>query len=80
VEVVAEKLLTYGLGRGVEHQDMPLVRSITRDAARSDNRFASLVLGVVKSRPFQMNTKSAEPAVSSQTEPSRDRDSKKGGR
>ena len=80
VEVVAEKLLTYGLGRGVEYQDMPLVRSIARDAAPNDNRFASLVLGVVKSKPFQMNTKSVDAAVPSQTEPSRDKDSKKGGR
>ena len=80
VEVVAEKLLTYGLGRGVEYQDMPLVRSIARDAAGNDNRFASLVLGVVKSKPFQMNTRSAETSVPSQTEPPRDRESKKGGR
>ena len=33
VRVVTEKLLTYALGRGVEYQDMPLVRSIVRDAA-----------------------------------------------
>ena len=33
VEVTAEKLLVYGLGRGLEHQDMPLVRAIARDAA-----------------------------------------------
>ena len=57
VEVVAEKLLTYALGRGVEYQDMPLVRSISRDAAKNDNRFSTLVLGVVKSKPFQMNMK-----------------------
>jgi hypothetical protein len=57
VEVVAEKLLTYGLGRGVEYQDMPLVRSLARDAAKNDNKFSALVLGVVKSRPFQMNQK-----------------------
>ena len=57
VEVVAEKLLTYALGRGVEYQDMPLVRAIARDAAKNDNRFSALVLGVVKSKPFQMNMK-----------------------
>ena len=57
VTVAAEKLLIYGLGRGVEYQDMPLVRSIARDAGKSGNRFSALVLGVVKSRPFQMNTK-----------------------
>jgi hypothetical protein len=57
VEVAAEKLLVYGLGRGAEYQDMPLVRAIARDADASGNRFSALVLGVVKSRPFQMNTK-----------------------
>ena len=64
VEVVAEKLLTYALGRGVEYQDMPLVRSISRDAARSDNRFSALVLGVVRSKPFQMNMKVQDAPVS----------------
>jgi hypothetical protein len=60
VRVIAEKLLTYGLGRGVEHQDMPLVRSIVRGAAGSNYRFSALVLGVVKSAPFQNNLKGAE--------------------
>jgi mono/diheme cytochrome c family protein len=57
VEVAAEKLLTYALGRGVEYQDMPLVRTIARDAARDNNRFAALVMGVVRSAPFQKNMK-----------------------
>ena len=57
VRVVTEKLLTYALGRGVEYQDMPLVRSIVRDAAASNYQFSSLVLGIVKSPPFQMNMK-----------------------
>jgi hypothetical protein len=56
VEVVAEKLLTYGLGRGVEYRDMPVVRSIAKDAAANGNRFSALVLAVVKSQPFQMNS------------------------
>jgi mono/diheme cytochrome c family protein len=60
VRVIVDKLLTYGLGRGVEHQDMPLVRSIARDAAASNYRFSSLVLGVIKSAPFQNNLKGAE--------------------
>jgi hypothetical protein len=51
----AEKLLTYALGRGVEYQDMPVVRAIVREAARDDYRFSSLVLGIAKSAPFQMN-------------------------
>jgi len=51
---VAEKLLTYALGRNLESYDAPVVRSITRAAAQSDYRFSSLVLGIVKSTPFQM--------------------------
>ncbi|HYV61862.1 MAG TPA: DUF1592 domain-containing protein [Bryobacteraceae bacterium] len=55
--VVTEKLLTYSLGRGVEYQDMPLVRSIVRDSADSNYKFSSVVMGVVKSPAFQMNMK-----------------------
>jgi hypothetical protein len=79
VQVVAEKLLTYALGRGVEYQDMPLVRSIAHDAAHNDNRFSALILGVVKSKAFQMNMKVLEPAVPShQAVASGDTDRKKG--
>jgi len=60
VEVAAEKLLVYALGRGVEYQDMPLVRKIARDAGRANNRFSALVLAVVKSEPFQRNMKVQE--------------------
>ena len=60
VEVAAEKLLTYALGRGVEYQDMPLVRAIAHDAAKQDNRFSALVLNVVKSKAFQMNMKTQD--------------------
>ncbi len=63
VEVVAEKLLTYALGRGVEYQDMPLVRSLARDAAKNGNKFSALVLGIVKSKPFQMNMKMQETSI-----------------
>lgn len=52
-----EKLLTYALGRGVEFGDMPVVRSIVHEAGRDDYRFSSVVLGIVKSEPFQMNRK-----------------------
>jgi uncharacterized protein DUF1585 len=57
VRVSIEKLLTYALGRGLEYQDMPLVRTIARDVAQQDNRFSALVLAVVRSAPFQTNTK-----------------------
>ena len=49
-----EKLLTYALGRRVEYFDMPAVRTVVRDAARTDYRFSSLIAGIVKSVPFQM--------------------------
>ena len=60
LRVVAEKLLTYGLGRGVDAPDMPLVRSLVRDAAAADYRFSTLVLGVIKSAPFQNNLKGGD--------------------
>jgi Protein of unknown function (DUF1592)/Protein of unknown function (DUF1588)/Protein of unknown function (DUF1585)/Protein of unknown function (DUF1587)/Protein of unknown function (DUF1595) len=60
VQVVAEKLFTYALGRGVEYRDMPIVRSIARDAQSHGDRFSSLVLAIVNSKPFQMNTKIGE--------------------
>ena len=56
-------LLTYALGRGLEYYDMPVVRAIVRDAARSDYRFSSLVTGIVTSAPFQMK-KAQETAAS----------------
>ena len=54
VRTLAEKLLTFALGRGVDHADAPAVRQVLREAARDDNRFSSLVLAIVKSTPFQM--------------------------
>jgi len=36
---------------------MPLVRAIARDVARKDNRFSALVMAIVRSAPFEMNTK-----------------------
>lgn len=55
VRVITEKLMIYALGRGTDYYDMPLIRSIVRDADRNNDRFSSLVLGVVRSEPFQMN-------------------------
>ena len=54
VTTVAEKLLTYALGRGIEHYDRPALRAIVRDAAADGHRWSSLVLGVARSLPFQM--------------------------
>jgi cytochrome c551/c552 len=55
VRTVTEKLLTYALGRGVEYDDMPVVRSIVREAAKNDYRFSVVVLEIVRSMPFRMN-------------------------
>jgi hypothetical protein len=54
VQTLTERLMTYALGRSVEAHDMPAVRKVVRDAARDSYRFSSLVLGIVKSAPFQM--------------------------
>jgi hypothetical protein len=51
---LTEKLMTYGLGRGVEYYDMPAVREVVRQAAPSDYRWSAIILGIVKSTPFQM--------------------------
>ncbi|MCY4633902.1 MAG: DUF1592 domain-containing protein [Acidobacteria bacterium] len=53
LRTIAEKLLTYALGRGVNYLDAPTVRQIVREAARDDHRWSSLVLGIVRSAPFQ---------------------------
>ncbi len=51
---VGEKLLAFALGRAVEYYDAPAVRRIVRDAEEHDYRFSSLILGIVRSTPFQM--------------------------
>jgi hypothetical protein len=62
VGVLTEKMLTYAMGRGLEHYDMPAVRKIVRDARATNYRFSSIVLGVARSVPFQMKEISG-PAV-----------------
>ena len=54
VGTMTEKLLTYALGRGLDHHDGPAVRRIVSEAAASDYQFSALVLGIVESNPFQM--------------------------
>ena len=53
ITTVIERLLTYALGRGAEYYDRPAIRTILRDTA-SDDHWSAIVLGVVKSAPFQM--------------------------
>jgi hypothetical protein len=54
VRTMTEKLLVYGLGRGLEGHDMPAVRGIVRDSSAANYRFSSLILNIVKSAPFQL--------------------------
>jgi uncharacterized protein DUF1585 len=61
IQNLTEKLMAYALARRIEYFDMPAIRSITRDAAKNNNRFSSLVLGIVKSPAFQMSK--VEPAT-----------------
>jgi hypothetical protein len=63
VETVIEKLLSYAVGRGVEYYDRPAIRKIAREAAASDYRWSSIILGIVKSAPFQMRRSASEPGT-----------------
>jgi cytochrome c551/c552 len=61
VGAMTEKLLMYGVGRETKYYDMPVVRAVMRNAAGNQYRFSDLVLGIVKSAPFQMRMKEAVP-------------------
>jgi len=54
VENFTERLLTYALGRGTEEYDQPVVRKIAREAAANNHRWSAIILGIVKSKPFQL--------------------------
>ncbi|MEQ1870146.1 MAG: DUF1592 domain-containing protein [Vicinamibacterales bacterium] len=62
---LTEKLMTYGLGRGLDYYDRPVIRKIVRDAKMSDYRWSSLIMGIVSSKPFQMRMPSASGAAAS---------------
>jgi hypothetical protein len=55
--VVAEKMMTYALGRGLEASDMPVVRRIVKKSRENDYHLSSIVMGIIESAPFQMRTK-----------------------
>jgi Protein of unknown function (DUF1592)/Protein of unknown function (DUF1588)/Protein of unknown function (DUF1585)/Protein of unknown function (DUF1595) len=54
VSALAEKLLTYALGRGIESYDAPAIRTIVRQSKAQSFRISSIILGIVRSEPFQM--------------------------
>jgi len=59
VRTLTEKLMTYGLGRGLEFYDMPVVRAVARDAAKKNYRFSAIVAGIVSSSPFRQKAPQA---------------------
>jgi hypothetical protein len=61
VEALTGKLLMYALTRNIQHYDQPMIRVIARESARQNYTFASLVLGVVNSVPFQSRRAQAAP-------------------
>ena len=56
VRTVTEKLLSYAIGRNVDYYDQPTIRRIVSEAAFDDYRWSSIILGIVKSMPFQMRS------------------------
>ena len=62
VATVTERMLTYALGRGVEYEDMPVIRSIVRDAQKDNYRFMSILMGIINSDPFNKRVKQVEEA------------------
>jgi hypothetical protein len=60
VGTITERLLMYAIGRNLQYYDAPTVRAVMRDAEPANHTLASLVLGIVKSRPFQMREAGGE--------------------
>ena len=75
---LAEKLMTYVLGRGVEYYDVPTVDAIAENLDRDNGRFSTLLLGVLDSAPFQqrrVNPNSSSRAPISSSSPTSTRES-----
>ena len=64
VRTLTEKMMTYGLGRGLEYYDMPTVRRIAMDASGTNYKFSSVVLGIVNSTAFKMRRVQEAPSAS----------------
>ena len=57
VECLVEKMLTFGLGRGVEHYDGPVIKDLSNAMAKNGYKLSTLVVEVIKSYPFQYRQK-----------------------
>ena len=60
VRCVAEKMLTYALGRGLEYYDRRAVNTIVEALGKENDRFSALLIEIVKSDPFQKRTTPGE--------------------
>ena len=67
VQTFTEKLMTFGLGRGIEYYDMPTVRRIVREAAADNYRFSTLVMEIVSSEQFRMKSAPAVEVAAAET-------------
>lgn len=56
----SEKMLTYGLGRGVDYYDRAALDEIVDKIQKQDERFSSLIGAIVQSTPFQMQRTDAD--------------------
>ena len=68
VRNLAEKLLTYGIGRGLEFYDNRALNQICAQAAQADHKFSALVIAIVKSDPFRLR-RGAELVKANETAP-----------
>jgi len=62
-QTLTEKLMIYALGRGLQDYDMPVIRGIVKDAKTRNNSFSAVVLGIIRSTPFQMRSGPKAPAA-----------------
>ncbi len=65
--------MTFALGRGIEYYDAPAIRKIVRDSEKNGYRFSSVILGIVKSVPFQMRRPEVTSIANLQAQPSSQR-------
>ncbi|MEO6340858.1 MAG: DUF1592 domain-containing protein [Caulobacteraceae bacterium] len=56
VQTFTENLMTFALGRPVQYFDMPTVRGIVRDSGKQNYRLSAIIMGIVNSPAFQMET------------------------
>jgi len=63
IETVVEKMMTYATGRGTEYYDRPAIRQILRESEPKDYRWSAIILGIIKSKPFQMRMLPADAAA-----------------